>query len=163
MICKQCGAEYPDGGRFCPACGAPALPTQAQQTYDPNQAASYAKSAPTGAPEQPYQQHNSYYYTAPPTYSAPAPDSDTFFRYHPEYRPLSPWAYFGYTLLYTIPIIGFIFLIIHSVSDDNLIRRNFARSYWCVLLVALIISAISGVIIGTMGSGVFYEIFRHSY
>ena len=30
----------------------------------------------------------------------------------PYYRPLSPWAYFGYNILFAIPIIGWIFLII---------------------------------------------------
>ena len=57
-----------------------------------------------------------------------------------KYRPLSPWAYFGYTLLFSIPVIGFIFLIIFSISGANINRRNFARSFWCSLVLALMIS-----------------------
>ena len=54
------------------------------------------------------------------------------------FRPLSPWAYFGYTLLFAIPIIGFICLIIFSLSDTNINRRSFARSFFCGLVIALI-------------------------
>ena len=55
------------------------------------------------------------------------------------YAPLSAWAYFGLSVLYAIPIIGFIFLIIHTFSSGNINRRSFARSYWCRLLLVLII------------------------
>ena len=56
-----------------------------------------------------------------------------------QYAPLSPWAYFGLQILFSIPVIGFIFLIVFSISSGNINRRNFARSYWCVLVVVLII------------------------
>ena len=54
-------------------------------------------------------------------------------------RPLSPWAYFGLQILFSIPVVGFIFLIVFSISSANINRRNFARSYFCVLVVALVI------------------------
>lgn len=54
-------------------------------------------------------------------------------------RPLSPWAYFGLQLLFSVPIVGFIFLIIFSIKRDNINRRNFARSYWCSLIIAAVI------------------------
>ena len=55
-------------------------------------------------------------------------------------RPLSPGEYFGLQILYSLPLIGFIFLIVHSVSSTNINRRNFARSYWCVyVLVAIVL------------------------
>lgn len=55
------------------------------------------------------------------------------------YRPLSPWAFFGYGLLFSIPVVGFICLIVFSCKSNNLCRRNFARSYWIpkLLTVAL--------------------------
>ena len=65
------------------------------------------------------------------------------------YRPLSPWAYFGYSILFNIPVIGFILLIVFSLDSTNINRRNYARSYWCwlvifiVLVVVLIISGFS--------------------
>ena len=54
-------------------------------------------------------------------------------------------------ILYGIPVVGFIFLLIHTFSSANLNRRSFARSYWCGLLIiggiALIV-AIIGIILG---------------
>lgn len=52
-----------------------------------------------------------------------------------ENRPLSPWAYFGLQLLFAIPIVGFVFLIVFSCNGSNINRRNFARSYWCSLII----------------------------
>ena len=53
-------------------------------------------------------------------------------------RPLSPWTYVGLTILYNIPVIGLIFLLIHTFSKKNLNRRNYARSFWCWLVIALL-------------------------
>ena len=55
-----------------------------------------------------------------------------------EYRPLSPWAYFGYSILFSIPLIGFILLLVFSFDSTNINRRNYARSYFCGLLIGLI-------------------------
>ena len=66
--------------------------------------------------------------------------------YTEQYRPLSPWAYFGYSLLFSLPLVGFILLIVFSFSNDNINRRNYARSFWCALLVALIIVVILAVL-----------------
>ena len=58
------------------------------------------------------------------------------------YKPLSAWAYFGYQLLFAIPFVGFILLIVFSFNNDNINRRNFARSYFCVYLLVAIIFVI---------------------
>ena len=68
-----------------------------------------------------------------------------------QYRPLGAWAYFGYSLLFSIPIVGFILLIVFSFSSANINRRNFARSYWCWLAIAAIIVAVVLAISGTAG------------
>lgn len=52
-----------------------------------------------------------------------------------QYRLLSPWAYVGYGILFTLPVIGWILAIVFALNDDNLNRRNFARGYWCMVLV----------------------------
>ena len=61
-----------------------------------------------------------------------------------QFRPLSPWAYFGYGILFGLPVIGFIFMIIYSFDDSNINRRNYARSFFCVLAIVLIIAAVLG-------------------
>ena len=75
------------------------------------------------------------------------------------FRPLSPWAYVGYALLFCIPLIGQIFLIVFSFSDKNINRRNYARSYWCMLIIALIIYAVT---LAT-GYGRFTALYRRYY
>lgn len=65
-----------------------------------------------------------------------------------KYRPLGAWGYFGYTILFSLPIIGFICLIIFACSGSNVNRRSFARSYFCGLILVLIVL---GIIIGLAG------------
>ena len=69
-----------------------------------------------------------------------------------KYAPLSAWAYFGYQVLFAIPVIGFICLIVFSFVSDNLNRRSFARSYWCALLVGIIALAVSVIILYATGA-----------
>ena len=59
-----------------------------------------------------------------------------------EYEPISMWGYFGYELLFSIPVLGLIFLIVFAVSAKNVNLKNFARSYFCYLIIVLIICAI---------------------
>lgn len=66
---------------------------------------------------------------------------------------LGPWAYFGLQLLFSIPIVGFIFLIIFSLDNSNLNRRNYARSFWCALLVGVVLSIICGILFAVTGVG----------
>lgn len=60
-----------------------------------------------------------------------------------EFRPLSPWAYFGYSVLFTVPLIGLIVNLVFCFSSENINRRNYARSFWCAYLLAAIIIAVS--------------------
>ena len=59
------------------------------------------------------------------------------------YRPLSAWNYFWRSVLYAIPVIGWIFLLVHAIKCKNLNARNFARSFFCTLLVVAVVGAIA--------------------
>ncbi len=59
-----------------------------------------------------------------------------------QFKPISPWGYVGYGLLFSLPVAGLIILIIFSFSKDNINRRNYARSYWCWMLVIIILGII---------------------
>ena len=64
-----------------------------------------------------------------------------------EYRPISMWGYFGYEILFSIPLIGWIIVIIFAITAQNHNLKNFARSQFClwiIWLVLLIIVAVSG-------------------
>ena len=65
-----------------------------------------------------------------------------------EYKPLGMWQYFLWQILFAIPIVGFILLIIKALSADNINMRNFARSYFCILIIAIIICVIAFVLGG---------------
>ena len=67
------------------------------------------------------------------------------------YKLLGPWAYLGYSILFAIPVIGFIFLVVFSFSGANINRRNYARSYWCALLVFLILLIGLGILVAVSG------------
>lgn len=59
-----------------------------------------------------------------------------------EYRPLSMWEYFGYNLLYSIPLVGWIFMIIFAFDGSNINRRNFTRSFFVVYIIIAIVFVI---------------------
>lgn len=114
-------------------------PSQPQQFNQPSQPAQYSQP--------------NYYQQAPQPPVTVYNNVTNQEQIPPQYRPLSPWAYFGYMLLFSIPIVGFIMLIIFSFSDANINRRNFARSYFCAFLFALIVT---GIVIGILAAaGVF--------
>lgn len=57
-----------------------------------------------------------------------------------EYQPISMWGYFGYEVLFSIPCVGIIALLIFAfggTKNQNL--KNFARSYFCFILVLLVL------------------------
>ena len=126
MNCPNCGKENNDGA-FCTACG----------TQIPAANPERPASAPTyAAPPRPQPQPVQY-----PSYVTPE-------QLPPQYRPLSAWAYFGLQILFAIPIVGFIFLIVFSCSSGNINRRSFARSYWCGLLITVILLVVLYLIFG---------------
>lgn len=111
MKCTSCGHEVADTAKFCNLCGTPMTPPAPAAPAEP-------------VPEVP---------AAPvvPVMADPV--------IPPQNKPLSPWAYYGLQLLFSIPLVGFICLIVFSLDNGNINRRNFARSYWCSLLITLVI------------------------
>ena len=145
--CPNCGTAIEDSDRFCTHCGA----TIPMQTAAPAANETFAQAAP-GSPQQPnYPPQQSYQQPVNPPYQQPAAQS------YPaapqqipmQYRPLSPWAYFGYSLLFSIPVLGFILLLVFSFSNENINRRNYARSFFIGFILVLIISIIIGVLAAT--------------
>ena len=59
-----------------------------------------------------------------------------------EYKPISMWGYFGYEILFSLPIVGFICLIIMSFAPSNKNLKNFARSYFCLFILSLVLTIV---------------------
>lgn len=153
MICRNCSAQINDTASFCPYCGEKVIaysePAAAQQPAE-NFNAAPAYNA--------QQQYNNGAYGAVPQYGMNQP---YFVPQQPqipeEYRPLSAWAYFGYSLLFSIPLIGLICLIIFSFSSSNINRRNYARSFWCFIVIGIIIGLVISLTGGFAMSEVMYS------
>lgn len=96
-----------------------------------------APKAQNGAPLSPMPSY-------PQAPKAPAPKNyggDT--EYAPKYRPLGAWAYFWLSVLFSVPVVGFVFMIVFSCNGNHINRRNFARSYLIRLIFAVLIGAVT--------------------
>lgn len=127
MKCKACGFENANETGYCINCGA---------KLEPERVADEPVQNPVQNPAHVYTQ---------PVYAVQEKVPEA-------YKPISAWAYFGYRLLFCIPVIGFILLIVFSLSDENINRRNFARSYWCDLVLGTILGIITLVIVLILAS-----------
>lgn len=145
MFCPKCGTEVSDDKAFCPECGNP-LKSQAQQASGARQTAGAQQTA--GAAQQSWQA------TGAQNGARPHPQvqfqSDTVVL-PDEYKPISMWGYFGYEILFSIPIVGFIVLIVLSINGKNQNVKNFARSYFCFTIIVLILLVI--LIVSVAGAG----------
>lgn len=57
-----------------------------------------------------------------------------------DYTPIGMWGYFLYSILFNIPLIGWICWIIFAVGGTrNINLRNFARSYICLYIVMFVL------------------------
>lgn len=80
----------------------------------------------------------------------------------PQFQALSPLAYFGYTILFAIPIIGFIFVLVYSFGAcQNVNLRNYARSYFCVFIIVLALIGI--LIMMSLLLGISFQLYLHRY
>lgn len=150
MFCPKCGTEVSDDKAFCPECGNP-LKSQAQQASGARQTAG-AQQASEGQQTAGAQQ--SWQATGAQNGARPHPQmqfqSDTVVL-PDEYKPISMWGYFGYEILFSIPIVGFIVLIVLSINGKNQNVKNFARSYFCFTIIVLILLVI--LLVSVAGAG----------
>ena len=65
-----------------------------------------------------------------------------------KYRPMGAWGYFWHSVLYSIPVIGWICLIWGACNDKKISRRSYARSYFCAFIIVLVLCLIVGVLVG---------------
>lgn len=67
----------------------------------------------------------------------------------PEYQPISMWGYFGYEILFSIPIAGIIIALVFAFTAKNKNVKNFARSYFCFLIIVAVLVAVIFMSVGT--------------
>lgn len=144
MNCKNCNCELKEGTKFCHSCGASVDETvvineQPTEIYSNN---NYTNS---------YENNQSYYNNQ--NYSNNQHNNTYTEDDLPvEYKPIGAWQYFGLSILFSLPLVGFILLIVFSFSNGNINRRNYARSYWCAALVSLILIILTVIVCLILGA-----------
>ena len=139
MYCKKCGAEYQEGMSFCKKCGARLNDASSENmgaygwNGNGNQPGAYG-----GYPPAPMCQFDENH----------IPE---------EYRPISMWGYFGYSILFGIPLVGFICTIVYACGGTkNKNLQNFAKSRFCGLIIS--IGLIAFVVLWALAFGISYRL-----
>ena len=66
---------------------------------------------------------------------------------------ISPWGYIGYSVLWSLPMVGWIIWIVNCFSSKENVK-NYARSIFCAFLIALIfIGLVVALIVGGFAMG----------
>ena len=88
------------------------------------------------------------YYNATPQYN----NQSRSYNIPEEYKPISMWGYFGYNLLFAIPLVGFIVALVFAFGGNrNINVRNYAKSYFCLIIIGAVIGVIAGIIFLVFG------------
>lgn len=158
--CPSCHNANEESAAFCAVCGAllPKDEPQPQPVYESAQAPQPQYSYETQAASQPqpaYEPQPQPQAQPTPTFVQPVtppvnsqPNYNQGYGYQqfnanmlpPEYRPVSIGQFFGYTLLFSVPLIGFIMLLVTAFGSGNSISlKNYAKSMliWYVIGIAL--------------------------
>ena len=122
MFCPNCGKEISNDLAFCPNCGHPLKNEASAGTKKPGQQENTAACAQGKKRQVRFASD-----------TVVLPDA---------YKPISMWGYFGYEILFSIPLVGFIILIVMSINAKNENVKNFARSYFCFTIVAIVLLVI---------------------
>ena len=156
MICGNCGAENRESASYCRKCGTKltreevikvgidtASDTTENDTEDEvitigaRHGSGYHQAC--GANSGPGSQEGCGQYSG----GMPGGNMNGMYGSIPaNLRPLSAWAYFGYSLLFALPVAGLIMMIIFALDDSNINRRNYARSMFCSMIVAAALIAV---------------------
>lgn len=163
-LCSSCGKEIADGAAFCTECGAQASQAQPQAqpqacpqaqpqaqpqtqipTEEPVKTAPQTPQAPPvrQAPpvqRQGYQQQQSYQQQGYQQSGAPAARQEV----KPvggKYGIVGTGAFLGLTLLFSVPVVGWIACIIISFAAKNENIKHYARAMMIWLIVGIVVSA----------------------
>lgn len=144
ITCPSCGTVNTEG-KFCISCGS-ALPAAAPVLYQPTTA---PPAAPVYTQPAPVVNH----VEAPPQQPVVVVNNIRNYNSKWDYSPIKPWGYFGLNILFAIPLVGFIFLLIFSLGGTKRINlRNYARSFFCGLVLVAVLVIIMIIMWGTLVS-----------
>lgn len=171
-ICPKCASEVPGDQPLCPVCGelmitrtAPEKEDDALSPFEMVETAGEAERAtpsaqePAPAPEAPAEAGAPQFHPVFAALPAPAEESSaakeenfrvplTVEQLPAAWKPMGAWKFFGYALLFAIPVIGWFALLVCALGGaENLNLRGFARMYFCWLLVAVLLCGIGAAVL----------------
>ncbi|MDR1747217.1 MAG: zinc ribbon domain-containing protein [Tannerella sp.] len=169
-FCTECGAELPEGMKFCANCGkpvsAPHTPeTPANQTVPPPPPPVVTATAPPPPPvvtatppppppppppavnkpvvNEPPVVKPSVSEPVKPTIAEPAEPKEQMPPRGSRYRPIGTWGFIGTFILLSIPIIGLIMCFVWAFSGSaNLNRRNMSRAMLFFMILSVILAIV---------------------
>ena len=152
--CMKCGNELRDGAAFCTQCGtrvASAIPSRPAVNPVPAQQRSRRTASQSTQRVAPQSMQRPVSQAVPQAVASSA-------RYdEPQRTPKKPaaqivgtGAFFGLLFLFSIPVIGWLACIIMAFAHKNPNVRHFARAILIWLIIALIISFLTGLAINAL-------------
>ncbi|MCL2539252.1 MAG: zinc ribbon domain-containing protein [Oscillospiraceae bacterium] len=146
-FCIKCGTSVPDDIKFCTSCGSPMgetgvlpvteAPAQQIQAAPPP----FAYHTPPTQPQQPPP-----YEIAAPQGMNPAMASEQALKAPPKkskYGVMGVGAYVVHSILFNIPLVGWLICIIIACAAKNLNRRNFARGMIVLYILGIAVTMLA--------------------
>lgn len=147
VFCAICGAVLPkDEPQEQPVSDVSEQAPQAQPSYEA-QAVPQTEQQPAYEAQQP--RPTFVQPVTPPVYAQPNySQSYGYPQFNenmlpPEYRPVSIGQFFGYTLLFSVPVVGFIMLLVTAFGSGNSISlKNYAKSMLIWYVIGIVLTVI---------------------
>lgn len=124
--CKNCGKEIEENAMFCQECGT-AVEKESEsvdliKNRGNQEVQNQRMQATQGIANVPIAGYNPKW----------------------DYTPIGMWGYFGYQILFMIPLLGLIFLIVFAFgATRNINLRNYARSFFCIYIILVVVGLIA--------------------
>ncbi len=148
-VCSNCGS--PGNESFCTQCGGKMI-----EMVGDDLGSTYSNSSnlnKINGYQGTYQQNPNYYQQ-----SLPQTSLSKNFILPMEYQPISPMGYFGYSLLFSLPAVGFVALLIVGFGGtQNINLRNYARG---LLIPQAILWGVIIFILVTIANASYYYLYR---
>lgn len=150
-FCTECGANVPDNVKFCTVCGKPmgavarSEPVMAATTVQAS-GETQAKIIPQGyqaaySPQEAHPQAALSNGEAEPSRGG-------------KYAVMSTGSYIGHSVLFAVPIVGWIICVITAFAAGNLNKRNYARSVLIFLIIGIVFSVVAYIVFSWVAEAV---------
>lgn len=134
MFCTECGAQIGDDDLFCTKCGK----SVKKETSMVEESKEKVILVENKTEDRPY-----------------------IANYIPgmDYTPIGMWGYFGYSILFGIPVVGFILILVFALGGTrNINLRNYSRSMFCTFIIGLVLFVFIFIISLLVGSNLFDQL-----